>query len=91
MFVNSPQDLLSVEQTPEVQAALTAMYNDFVKFDDAVYPPDYDWNLQPGDPGYIAPVIRVGPWNATAAASWGFDSREAVGAAIGIVEGAVKD
>jgi len=85
MFVNSPQDLAATEQTPEVQAALTAMYNDFTKFDDAVYPPDYDWNLQPGDPGYIAPVYRT-EWNATAAASWGFDSREAVGAAIGVVE-----
>ena len=57
------------------------MLNDYITFDDAVYPQDYDRNLQPGDDGYVAPVLRK-EWNAGAAAAWGFNSRDKIDQAL---------
>lgn len=77
IIFNSAADLQAAPNTPEKQAFLQAILNDYITFDDAVYPPDYDHSLQPGDDGYVAPVIRK-EWNATAAAAWGFNNREAI-------------
>jgi hypothetical protein len=90
MIVNSTQDFSTVESSPEGHSLLQALYDDFTNFDDAVYPPDYNWSLQPGDPGYIAPILRP-VWNTTAAAEWGFASREAVAEALSGVEGSSKE
>ena len=85
LIINSPADLEAADATPaavaERTAFLTALLNDYVRFDDAEYPEDYDRTLQPGDEGYIAPVIRE-EWNAGAAATWGFTSREQIEAAL---------
>lgn len=80
-IINTTTDLALADQTEERAAFLQALLNDYITFDDAVYPQDYDRNLQPGDDGYIAPVIRQ-EWNAGAAAQWGFVDRAAVEAAL---------
>jgi hypothetical protein len=77
MLINTIQDLVSYELTPEKEAFLLAIYNDFITFDDAKYPEDYDRDLGPDDEGYVAPVLRK-EWNAGAAASWGFGGREQI-------------
>lgn len=74
---NTIDDIQSAPSTPEKRAFLQALLNDFVTFDDAVYPEDYDSSLKPGDAGYVEPVIRK-EWNAGAAAAWGFTSREQI-------------
>jgi hypothetical protein len=76
-IINTPADLQSAASSPERTAFLTALLNDYITFDDAEYPESYDQSLQEGDEGYVAPVIRK-EWNAGAAASWGFASREAI-------------
>lgn len=82
MLINTTTDLQSAEVSPEQKAFLTAMLNDYIVFDDAVYPEGYQMkNLQPEDDGYIAPVIRK-EWNAGAAAVWGFANRAAIEAAL---------
>lgn len=81
LIINAPSDLAATDAGPERTAFLTALLNDFVTFDDAEYPDGYDQALQEGDEGYVAPVIRK-EWNAGAAAAWGFDSREAIEAAL---------
>lgn len=81
MLINTPADLQSAAGTPEGQAFLQALLDDFTTFDDAEYPEGYDRTLQEGDEGYIEPVIRK-EWNAGAAAGWGFSSREQIEATL---------
>lgn len=81
MLINTPTDLQATEAGPERTAFLEALLNDYVVFDDAVYPEGYDRELQEGDEGYVVPVLRQ-EWNAGAAAAWGFSNREAVQAAL---------
>ena len=81
LIINTPSDLVATEAGEERTAFLNSLLNDYITFDDAAYPQDYDRNLQPGDDGYIAPVIRQ-EWNAGAAAQWGFADRAAVEAAL---------
>lgn len=77
LIINTPSDLTATEAGEERTAFLTSLLNDYITFDDAVYPADYDQALQPGDDGYVSPVIRQ-EWNAGAAAAWGFTSRQQV-------------
>lgn len=79
---NTSSDLQLAANAEEKRAFLQALLNDYITFDDAVYPQDYDRNLQSGDDGYIAPVIRQ-EWNAGAAAAWGFNSRQEIEALLG--------
>jgi len=81
LIINTPSDLVATEAGEERTAFLTSLLNDYVTFDDAAYPSDYDKTLEPGDDGYIAPVIRQ-EWNAGAAAAWGFTSRQEVETAL---------
>ena len=81
MLINTATDLQTAEPSAERTAFLTNLLNDYVIFDDAEYPEDYDRELQEGDDGYVAPVIRT-EWNAGAAAAWGFASREQIEAAL---------
>ena len=81
MLINSPGDLQSTASTPEQQAFLQALLDDFTTFDDAEYPEGYDRKLEPDDDGYIEPVIRK-EWNGGAAAAWGFGSREQIESAL---------
>lgn len=81
MLINTPTDLQATEAGPEREAFLQSLLNDYVTFDDAVYPEGYDRSLQDGDEGYIAPVPRL-EWNAGAAAAWGFTSRAQIEAAL---------
>jgi hypothetical protein len=74
---NTAADLQAAPNTSEKQAFLQALRNDHITFDDAEYPEGYDHTLKEGDEGYIAPVLRQ-VWNAGAAASWGFSSREQI-------------
>lgn len=80
LLINTAADLASTAG-PEQQAFLQSLLNDVIAFDDAVYPDGYDRALVDGDTGYVAPVARL-EWNAGAAAGWGFDSREAIEAAL---------
>lgn len=77
MLINTASDFQAVPAAQERTAFLQAMLDDYITFDDAVYPTDYDRMLQPGDTGYIKPVLRK-EWNAAAAAGWGFTSREQI-------------
>jgi hypothetical protein len=77
LIINTPSDPTAAEAGEERAAFLTSLLNDYITFDDAVYPADYDKALQPGDVGYVAPVIRQ-EWNAGAAAAWGFTTRQQV-------------
>ena len=77
LIINTIDDLVNAQPSPGRTAFLNGLLNDFVTFDDAVYPDDYDSSLKPGDAGYIEPVIRK-EWNAGAAAAWGFTSREQI-------------
>ena len=81
MLINTIEDLQAATNSQEQVAFLQALLNDYVTFDDAVYPQGYDRTLQEGDEGYVAPVIRT-EWNATAAASWGVQSREQIEALV---------
>lgn len=81
MLINTATDLQTAEPSAERTAFLTNLLNDYVIFDDAEYPEDYDRELQEGDAGYVVPVIRT-EWNAGAAAAWGFASRGAIEAAL---------
>lgn len=81
LIINTPSDLVATEAGAERTAFLTSLLNDYITFDDAVYPEDYDRNLQAGDKGYVAPVIRK-EWNAGAAAAWGFNNREEIETAL---------
>jgi hypothetical protein len=83
-IINNTVDLTSSPSGDEHLAFLNALLNDYITFDDAVYPQDYDRNLQPGDNGYVAPVIRK-EWNASAAAAWGFANRAAVESALAVL------
>lgn len=83
MLINTIEDLQAATNSQEQSAFLTGLLNDYVTFDDAVYPEGYDRTLQEGDEGYVAPVIRR-EWNAGAAASWGFSSREQIQALAGL-------
>ena len=82
LIINTPADLHTEGPSAERTAFLTALLNDYVTFDDAVYPEGYDRQLQEGDEGYVTPVLRQ-EWNAGAAAAWGFTSREQIEAALG--------
>jgi hypothetical protein len=77
MLINTPADLQASTGTPEGQAFLQALLDDYTTFDDAEYPEGYDRDLGPDDEGYVEPVIRK-EWNAGAAAGWGFTSREQI-------------
>jgi hypothetical protein len=77
MLINTIEDLQAATSSQEQSAFLTGLLNDYVTFDDAVYPEGYDRTLQEGDEGYVAPVIRR-EWNAGAAAAWGFANRKAI-------------
>jgi hypothetical protein len=81
LIINTPADLTAAEASEERTAFLTSLLNDEITFDDAVYPEGYDQQLQPGDDGYIEPVIRK-EWNAGAAAAWGFGSKAVIEAAL---------
>ena len=81
MLINTATDLQTIEPSAERTAFLTNLLNDYVIFDDAEYPEGYDRTLVEGDAGYVVPVIRT-EWNAGAAAAWGFNSREAIEAAL---------
>ena len=61
----------------ERQVFLTNLLNDYLTFDDAVYPRRYDRTLEPDEDGYIAPIIRT-EWNAASAAAWGFEDQAAI-------------
>lgn len=55
LIINTPSDLTAAEAGEERTAFLTSLLNDYITFDDAAYPADYDKELQPGDVGYVAP------------------------------------
>lgn len=77
LIINTIDDLVNARPSAERTAFLNSLLNDFVTFDDAVYPDNYDDTLKPGDAGYVEPAIRK-EWNAGAAAAWGFASREQI-------------
>jgi hypothetical protein len=81
LIINTRADFAATEANEERTALLTSLLNDEITFDDAAYPEDYDRQLEPGDDGYIEPVIRK-EWNAGAAAAWGFNSKAEVEAAL---------
>jgi hypothetical protein len=76
-FPNTPSDLQSVPPDVELGAFLSALLNDYIAYDDAAYPENYNHSLKESDEEFIEPVIRR-EWNAAAAAAWGFSSREAI-------------
>ena len=76
-IINTVADIQATKASPDHKAFLQALLNDYVTFDDAEYPENYDHSLKEGDDGFIASVLRK-EWNAGAAAAWGFDSREAI-------------
>ncbi len=78
LIINTPSDLsIAVEAGADRTPFLNSLLNDYITFDDAIYPEGYDHQLQEGDEGYVAPVLRQ-EWNAGAAAAWGFSSREEI-------------
>lgn len=81
MLINNIKDLQETKPCPERTAFLQNLLSDYTTFDDADYPEDYDRDLTSEDDGYIEPIIRK-EWNAGAAAGWGFESREAIEAAL---------
>jgi hypothetical protein len=83
LIVNTASDLTATEAGAERTAFLTSLLNDYIAFDDAVYPVDYDKTLQPGDDGYVEPVVRQ-EWNAVAAAAWGFSNQAEIEAALSL-------
>jgi len=74
---NTTADLQAAPNTPEKQAFLQALLNDYITFDDAEYPEGYDHTLKEDDDGYIAPILRR-VWNANAAKAWGFNNRNEI-------------
>lgn len=81
LIINTVDDLVNAKPSAERTAFLNGLLDDFVAFDDAVYPDGYDLTMQPGDTGYVEPVIRK-EWNAGAAAAWGFTNREQIAQAL---------
>ncbi len=81
MIINTPADLQQADAGHDRQAFLHALLNDYITFDDANYPPEYDIRLTEGEAGYVAPVIRR-EWNNAAALQWSFQNREQIQAAI---------
>jgi hypothetical protein len=51
MLINTIEDLQAATSSQEQSAFLTGLLNDYVTFDDAVYPEGYDRTLQEGDEG----------------------------------------
>jgi hypothetical protein len=91
---NTATDLATINVADEQEVAhhrlfLGNLLGDYTVFNDAVYPEGYDITLQEGDSGYIAPVIRQ-EWNAGAAATWGYESRDAVQAALDEFNAAIQ-
>lgn len=82
MLINTATDLQGAPTSPEHTAFLVNLLNDYIIFDDAEYPEDYDRTIEEGGEGYVTPVLRQ-EWNAGAAAAWGFTSREQIEAALG--------
>lgn len=82
MLINTAADLQGAPSSPEHTAFLVNLLNDYITFDDAEYPEGYDRTIEEGDESYVTPVLRQ-EWNAGAAASWGFSSREQIEAALG--------
>lgn len=82
MLINNATDLQQASSSPEHTAFLTNLLFDYITFDDADYPKEYDRTLVEGDEGYVTPVLRQ-EWNAGAAAAWGFSSREDIETALG--------
>jgi hypothetical protein len=82
MLINTATDLQGAPSSPEHTAFLVNLLNDYITFDNAEYPEDYDRTIDEGDDGYVTPVLRQ-EWNAGAAAAWGFISREQIEAALG--------
>lgn len=76
-IINTASDLNAAPDTAQKRAFLQSLLNNYIIFDDAEYPEDYDRNLRQGDEGYIEPVIRQ-EWNSGDAASWGFSNREQI-------------
>ena len=81
LIINTSSDLTSADSGAERTAFLKGLLNDYITFDDAVYPQDYNRDLQPSDAGYVKPVLRK-EWNKAAAAFWGFNSQDEVSAAM---------
>lgn len=81
MLINTATDLQGTPSSPEHTAFLVNLLNDYITFDDAKYPEEYDRTIKEGDEGYVTPVLRQ-EWNAGAAAAWGFGSREQIEAAL---------
>ena len=54
-IVNSPDDARVANLTDEM---IIEMATISVRYDDAVYPEDYDKSLKEGDSGYIEPIDR---------------------------------
>lgn len=83
MLINTATDLENAESSIERTAFLTNLLNDYITFDDALYPEGYDRTLVEGDAGYVTPVVRL-EWNAGASAAWGFTSREQIEEALAL-------
>jgi len=82
MLINTSADLQASTVSPDGLAFFQALLDDYTTFVDAEYPEGYDRDLTADDDGYIEPIIRK-EWNAGAAASWGFASREQIEALLG--------
>ena len=54
-IVNSQDDARAANLTDEMIIEMAAIS---VRYDDAVYPEDYDSSLKEGDSGYIEPIER---------------------------------
>ena len=76
-IINTANDLQTAGYSEERQVFLTNLLNDYLTFDDAVYPKRYDRTLEPDEDGYVAPIIRT-EWNAASAAAWGFEDQGAI-------------
>ncbi len=55
-IVNSQDDAKVANLTDEM---IISMATISVRYDDAVYPDDYDYLLKEGDEGYITPIYRT--------------------------------
>ncbi len=54
--INSRSDMQAAKLTDE---QIIKMATQDVIYDDAKYPPGYDKKLNPGDSGYIPPILRT--------------------------------
>lgn len=88
MIINSAADLQQVADagTSELAGFFTALRDDYITFDDAVYPENYDRSTAEDAPGYVAPITRR-VWNAAAALAWGYSSREQIAAELDTING----